>query len=179
MPPRRKKARRRRKIWEPLFMRPTKFSFWSDTHTSSPNFFRGVSDQNENQVGRKWKSGRKIFRAPPARKKRDSQIFRLRRAFFVVEALKTVKKPLKRWKTVNFSNFFPKTVKFLKKRDPKNFSPAAGIYFFNIGQTIERNWSEKRGGVKNTFAAQYLRSFIKINRISISSFRNLSTNNAD
>ena len=32
-------------------------------HTSSPNFFRGgVSDQNENLVGRKWKIGRKIFR---------------------------------------------------------------------------------------------------------------------
>ena len=59
-------------------------------------FFQGgVSDQNENLVGRKWKIGRKIFRAPLARKKRDSQIFRLRRAFFVVEALKTAKKPLK------------------------------------------------------------------------------------
>ena len=45
-------------------------------------------------------------------------MFRLRRAFFVVEALKTVKKPLK---TVNFSKFFPKTVKFLKKGTPKNF----------------------------------------------------------
>ena len=61
----------------------------------SPNFFRGVSDQNENLVGRKWKIGRKIFRAPLARKKKGSQIFRLRRAFFVVEALKTAKKPFK------------------------------------------------------------------------------------
>ena len=58
-------------------------------------FSGGVSDQNENLVGRKWKIGRKIFRAPLARKKRGSQIFRLRRAFFVVEALKTAKKPLK------------------------------------------------------------------------------------
>ena len=45
-------------------------------------------------IGPKWKFGRKIFRAPLARKKRGSQIFRLRRAFFVVEALKTAKKPL-------------------------------------------------------------------------------------
>ena len=39
---------------------------------------------------------RKIFGAPPARKKRGSQIFRLRRAFFVVEALKIAKKLLNR-----------------------------------------------------------------------------------
>ena len=38
-------------------------------------FFWGV-------LGRKWKSPRKIFGAPSARKKRGSQIFRLRRAFF-------------------------------------------------------------------------------------------------
>ena len=44
-------------------------------HTSSPNFFRGV-------LGRKWKSPRKNFGASPARKKRGSQIFHLRRAFF-------------------------------------------------------------------------------------------------
>ena len=42
------------------------------------------SVENEKQVG-------KFF----ARKKRGSQIFRLRRAFFVVEALKPAKKPLK------------------------------------------------------------------------------------
>ena len=58
-------------------------------------FSGGVSDQNENLVGRIWKIGRKIFRTPPARKKRGSQIFRLRRAFFVVEALKTAKKTVK------------------------------------------------------------------------------------
>ena len=31
-------------------------------------FSGGVSDQNENLVGRKWRIGRKIFGAPPARK---------------------------------------------------------------------------------------------------------------
>ena len=44
-----------------------------------------------------------------------------RRAFFVVEALKTVK-------TVNFSIFFPKFVHFLEKKDPKIFSPAKGFF---------------------------------------------------
>ena len=64
-------------------------NFW-ENHAVSPyviaKFFQGVSDQNENLVGK--------FFAPGAQK-RGSQIFRLRRAFFVVEALKTAKKPLK------------------------------------------------------------------------------------
>ena len=51
---------------------------------SSPNFFVGTSEENkkvlENFLARlRWA------------KKRDSQIFRLQWAFFVVEALKTVK----------------------------------------------------------------------------------------
>ena len=70
---------------------------WNDhiytpIHTSLPNFFRGGG------IGPKWKSGRtkmKIRSENFSRKKRGSQIFRLRRAFFVVEALKTAKKPLK------------------------------------------------------------------------------------
>ena len=98
-------------------------------HTSSPNFFRGV-------LGRKWKS---------PRKKKGSQMFRLRRAFFVVEALKTVKKPLK---TVNFSKFFPKTVKFLKKGTPKNFR-LRRPFFQKSPRSILRKSSVKVGGVKN------------------------------
>ena len=75
-------------------------NFWPGLIRYRQIFSGGVSDQNENLVGRKWKIGPEIFRAPLARKKRGSQIFRLRRAFFVVEALKTAKKPLK---TVKFS----------------------------------------------------------------------------
>ena len=45
-------------------------------------------------------------------KKRGSQIFRLRRASFVVEALKTAKKPLK---TAKNRYIFLKTSIFLKK----------------------------------------------------------------
>ena len=87
-------------------------------HTSSPNFFRGV-------LGRKWKSPRKIFGAPPARKKRGSQIFRLRRAFFVVEALKTVKKPL------IFRNLFQKSSNFWKK-GPQKFFACGGLFFKKV-----------------------------------------------
>ena len=108
-------------------------------------FSGGVSDQNENQVGRKWKMGRKIFRAPPARKKRGSQIFRLRRAFFVVEALKTAKKPLKTAKNHKISL---KTSIFWKKW-PQNFFVCGGLFFRKIGRTILQIWSDKRGGVKN------------------------------
>ena len=41
----------------------SKVDFWlaPPYHTLSPNFFRGVWDQNENLVGRKLKIGRKIF----------------------------------------------------------------------------------------------------------------------
>ena len=107
-------------------------------HTLSPNFFRGG-------IGPKWKFGRKIFCAPPARKKRGSQIFRLRRAFFVVEALKTAKKPLK---TAKNRKIFLKTSIFWKKW-PQNFFACAGLFFRKIGRTILQIWSDKRGGVKN------------------------------
>ena len=54
-------------------------------------------------------------------KKRDSQIFRLCRAFFIEEVLKTVKNPLKLLRTVNFFEIFPKNWQIFEKRDPKNF----------------------------------------------------------
>ena len=105
----------------------------SAMHTSSPNFFRGV-------LGRKWKSPRKIFGAPPARKKRGSQIFRLRRAFFVVEALKTAKKP---FKTAKNRSIFLKTSIFWKK-GPQNFFACGGLFFgkwvgqfYKLGRTKE------------------------------------------
>ena len=101
-------------------------------------FFGGV-------LGRKWKIGQKIFRAPPARTKGGSQIFRLRRAFFVVEALKTAKKPLK---TAKNRKIFLKTSIFWKKW-PQNFFACGGLFFRKIGRTILQIWSDKRGGVKN------------------------------
>ena len=112
-------------------------------HTLSPDFFRGggVSDQNENLVGRKWKIGRKILRAPPVRKKRGSQIFRLRRAFFVVEVLKTVRKPL------IFRNFFQKPSNFWKK-GPQNFSPAPGFFSKKSSVDFTKVLGQSRG-VKN------------------------------
>ena len=65
------------------------------------------SDENEKLV-------EKFF----ARKKRGSQVFRLRRPIFVMEALKTAKKPLN----------FPKNVNFLKKGTSKFFA-CAGLFF--------------------------------------------------
>ena len=55
------------------------------------------------------KSSENFWRA----KKGVPKFFACGGLFFVVEALKTVKKPLKPLKTVNFSKFFPKTVKLL------------------------------------------------------------------
>ena len=94
-------------------------------------FFRGV-------LGRKWKSPRKIFGAPPARKKGIPKFFACGGLFFVVEPLKTV----------NFSNFFPKTVKFLKKGTPKIFR-LRRAFFQKSPRSILRKSSVKVGGVKN------------------------------
>ena len=75
----------------------------------------------------------KIFCAPLARKERGSQIFRLRRAFFVVEALKTAKKPLN----------FLKNVNFLKKGTSKFFRLRRAFFktlvgrFYKFGRTKE------------------------------------------
>ena len=59
-------------------------------------FFQGVSDQNENLAGK--------FCAPPVHKKRGSQIFHLRQAFFIMESLNPLENRFKTpLKTVKFS----------------------------------------------------------------------------
>ena len=67
------------------------------------------------------KSSENFWRTSGAQKK-DSQIFRLRRPFIVVEVLKTVKTAKNRY----IFEIFRKTVKFLKK-GPQNFLIAAGF----------------------------------------------------
>ena len=61
--------------------------------------------------------------------------------FFVVEALKTVKKPLKT----------AKNRKIFQKRDPKNFSPAAGFFSKKSSVDLTKVLGQSRGGVKNIF----------------------------
>ena len=73
--------------------------------------------------------------------KRSSQIFHLRLAYFIVDALKNSQKPLD----------FLKKRQFLKKRDPKIFSPGAGIF-----QKIVRT---KEGGQKHTLPSPRQRMF--------------------
>ena len=70
--------------------------------------------------------------------------------FFVVEALKTIKNPIKPLKTVNFSKFFPKTIKFLKKGAPKIFR-LRRAFFQKSPRSILRKSSVKVGGSKTYF----------------------------
>ena len=128
---------------------------YSLIHTSSPNFFRGG-------IGPKWKSGRtkmkirseNFSRASGAQKKGFPN-FSPAAAFFSSwrhwKSLKTIRKPLK---TVNFSNFFPKTVKFLKKGTPKIFR-LRRAFFQKSPRSILRKSSVKVGGVKNILHPPY------------------------
>ena len=68
--------------------------------------------------------------------KRGSQIFRLWRAFFVVEALKTAKKPLN----------FPKNVNFLKKGTSKFFRQRRAFLSKNWSDDFTNLVGQKRGG---------------------------------
>ena len=78
------------------------------------------------------KNRSEIFCAPPARKKRGSQIFRLRRAFFVVEALKTARKPLK---TAKNCYIFQKT----------SISPAASFFSTHWSDNFTNLVGQNRG----------------------------------
>ena len=97
-------------------------------------FIFGGGDENEKVLGKFL-----------ARKKGAPKFFACGGLFFVVEALKTVKKPLKPLKNVNF---FPKTVKFFKKGTPKIFR-LRRAFFQKSPRSILRKSSVKVGGVKN------------------------------
>ena len=114
------------------------FMVW-EGHTSRRHqiFLGGSSDENEKVLG-------KFFALPPARKKRGSQIFRLWRPFFRCGGTENRKK------TVNFSNFFPKTAKFLQKGTPKIFR-LRRAFFQKSPRSILRKSSVKVGGSKTYF----------------------------
>ena len=107
-------------------------------------FLGGSSDENEKVLG---KFLARLWRA----KKGVPKFFACGGLFFVVEALKTVKKPLK---TVNFSKFLAKTVNFLKKVTPKIFR-LRRAFFQKSSRNILRKSSVKVGGVKNILHPPY------------------------
>ena len=102
--------------------------------TSNPSirrhqiFLGGSSDENEKVLGK--------FLARSGAQKKGVP--------FVVEAIKTV----------NFSNFFPKTVKFLKKGTPKIFR-LRRAFFQKSPRSILRKSSVKEGGGKNILHPPY------------------------
>ena len=106
-------------------------------------FLGGSSDENEKVLGKFLARLRRAKKGVP-------KFFACAGLFFVVEALKTVKKPLKPLKTVNFSNIFPKTVKFLKKGTPKFFR-LRRAFFQKSPRSILRKSSVKVGGSKTYF----------------------------
>ena len=125
-------------LWLLLCNIPSKTHFLANCIHHRQIFSGGVSDQNENLVG-------KFFARLRRAKKGVPKFFACGGLFSLWRHWKPLKKPLK---TAKNRKIFLKTSIFWKKW-PQNFFVCGGLFFRKIGRTILQIWSDKRGGVKN------------------------------